>query len=310
MSNKYNKLFDDDDDNPFGEPTTAPSGNENLIGDASANNGANDDDDFYKTDYDYAADINTQAQAAEPTIGTTDAAGLLSNQAPLEPMQPMSHEQTGTATEGQSQPRSGSIFSIDYYSQFFDVDTPMVIERSKLAATPWDSSFFERLGKAPDLYGPFWIATTLVFAMGIFANLSEALSAHENWRYDFTKISLGATFVYGYLIIVPAGLWGWLRYNNAPMPILELVCLVGYSLVVYLPISLLCVLNFEWLRWILILAGFLFSGIVQAINLGSELREADMKTLRISQVICLLTALGMSLGFKFYFFAYQKSTTD
>ncbi|GBN98793.1 hypothetical protein AVEN_208826-1 [Araneus ventricosus] len=43
----------------------------------------------------------------------------------------------------------------------------------------------------PDLYGPFWIAATLVFSTAICANIAnylttEGRSAH-NWSYDFHK---------------------------------------------------------------------------------------------------------------------------
>lgn len=58
-----------------------------------------------------------------------------------------------------------SFLTLEYYQQFFNVDTLMVLERiansmiPKRAPTNYLKSI---IGQNPDLYGPFWITTTLV----------------------------------------------------------------------------------------------------------------------------------------------------
>lgn len=58
-----------------------------------------------------------------------------------------------------------SFFSIEYYQQFFNVDTSMVVERIVSSIVPRKappSYLKQHIGLNPDLYGPFWIVVTLV----------------------------------------------------------------------------------------------------------------------------------------------------
>jgi cytochrome b subunit of formate dehydrogenase len=75
---------------------------------------------------------------------------------------------------------------------WFNVDTAEVRNRLIGAVTPkkqWSDIVIDN----PDLYGPFWIATTLVFLMGVTGNAVSWLafapsSANPTWIYDFTKV--------------------------------------------------------------------------------------------------------------------------
>lgn len=58
-----------------------------------------------------------------------------------------------------------SIFSIEYYQKFFDVDATIVFERIMSAIVPRRAPVHymkQDIGPNPDLYGPFWIVVTLV----------------------------------------------------------------------------------------------------------------------------------------------------
>lgn len=58
-----------------------------------------------------------------------------------------------------------SIFSIEYYKQFFNVDSTIVSERILSAIIPRRAPvnyLKQDIGSNPDLYGPFWIVVTLV----------------------------------------------------------------------------------------------------------------------------------------------------
>lgn len=66
---------------------------------------------------------------------------------------------------GDKQASNYSFFTIEYYQQFFDVDTPIVLERILNAIVPRRASgsyLRQNIAKNPDLYGPFWIVVTLV----------------------------------------------------------------------------------------------------------------------------------------------------
>lgn len=46
-----------------------------------------------------------------------------------------------------------------------------------------DPTFLNLVGDAPDLYGPFWVATTLIFVISVTSNLARSLA--NGYNYDF-----------------------------------------------------------------------------------------------------------------------------
>lgn len=59
--------------------------------------------------------------------------------------------------------------------QFFDVDTDDVVARLRKALVPsaGDQSLLAEVQGKPDLYGPFWVCTTLIFVIGAAANFAS-----------------------------------------------------------------------------------------------------------------------------------------
>lgn len=71
----------------------------------------------------------------------------------------------GTEDEENAAPATYSFFSIEYYQQYFNVDTTIVMERIMSSMIPRraPSTYLKQnIGRNPDLYGPFWIVVTLV----------------------------------------------------------------------------------------------------------------------------------------------------
>jgi len=158
----------------------------------------------------------------------------------------------------------------------------------------------------PDLYGPFWICATLVFTIAICGNLSSffaSVGVHK-WHSNFQLVSLSACVIYGYAWIVPALLWGYLlwRGNLAGYSFLELVCVYGYSLSIFIPISILWVAPYDWLRWLLVVVGVFLSGSVLVMTFWPAV-EDDTKRYAFGTIgVIVLLHFLLALGFKLYFF--------
>lgn len=77
------------------------------------------------------------------------------------------------------QPPTGmcACFSLAYFRPYFDVDTVDVRERVLYGMMPVgrSSSFRDMLSGNPDLYGPFWLSASLVFAIAATSNVSSYL---------------------------------------------------------------------------------------------------------------------------------------
>lgn len=60
-----------------------------------------------------------------------------------------------------------------FWNRWFRVDTVDVVERLIKSLLFFNKSLVEAIKTVPDLYGPFWIYTTLGFMLGISANLDK-----------------------------------------------------------------------------------------------------------------------------------------
>eukprot|EP00761_Pharyngomonas_kirbyi_P002892 gb/GECH01002896.1/.p1 GENE.gb/GECH01002896.1/~~gb/GECH01002896.1/.p1 ORF type:complete len:330 (+),score=61.36 gb/GECH01002896.1/:1-990(+) len=75
--------------------------------------------------------------------------------------------------------RKDSSWSLHYFitrfgaHRYFDVDTNQVVDRVVRALLPFRLSFLDAVKDNPDLYGPFWVTTTLVVVLSVAANLGS-----------------------------------------------------------------------------------------------------------------------------------------
>lgn len=66
--------------------------------------------------------------------------------------------------------------SLSFIGKYFNVEISDILERLKGSVIPFNKSFYQTAEKNPDLYGPFWIYTTIVFVITVAANISGYLS--------------------------------------------------------------------------------------------------------------------------------------
>lgn len=94
----------------------------------------------------------------------------------------------------------------------------------------------------PDLYGPFWIATTVVVILFMTGTISQYLAnrGQGHFAYDFKLLSGAAGLIYGYTVFVPLGLWGVLRwFGSESANLLECWALYGYGNLIWIGVALI-----------------------------------------------------------------------
>lgn len=138
-----------------------------------------------------------------------------------------------------------SVFSIEYYQKFFNVDAQVVWDRIVSAIVPRRAPINylkNQIDANPDLYGPFWIVVTLVkvkfiftwvlsgiilhyqrilqiFSIAISGNIASYLQAADtkfHWRYNFHLVSFAATTIIMYVCLIPFALWAALKWSARP----------------------------------------------------------------------------------------------
>ncbi|XP_008332826.1 protein YIPF1 [Cynoglossus semilaevis] len=213
------------------------------------------------------------------------------------------------------QRQNAPFWTFEYYQKFFDIETHHVKERIIGSLLPWPGKNFIQvyLRKNPDLYGPIWICITLVFAIAISGNLFNFLVhlGRPDYKYtpEFRKVSIAATAIFSYAWLVPLGLWGFLLWrsrktlNLVSYSFMEILCVYGYSLSIYIPVVILWILPFEWLRWCSILVALCLSGSVLVITFLPAVRDDHPRVIVATMTTVVVLNLLLAVGCKAYFFS-------
>ncbi|CAN9385998.1 unnamed protein product [Alternaria alternata] len=171
--------------------------------------------------------------------------------------------------------RKHYLWSLNFYAQAFDVDTAEVLRRCTSTIYP-RANFLDVLEGNPDLYGPVWIATTVVVILFLTGTISQylAMKGEEHFAYDFKLLSGAAGLVYGYTAFVPVGLWGVLKWYGS-----------------------------EILNFTVVALGLAASAFFLLRNLYPVLSTTEAKTSKILLIVVFVLHAGFAIAIKVLFFA-------
>eukprot|EP00899_Mesostigma_viride_P004913 jgi/Mesvir1/14422/Mv09804-RA.1 len=259
-------------------------------------------------------DSHLPAHIPSGTMQTGSKAGPSSSSAPPEYKPPSSEPSSSflsSLLESTPSQPGRSVFSIAHYQPYFDVDTRDVALRIKDALLPIQGDFLTKTADKPDLYGPFWICTTLVFVSAAMGNYASYLSfkgnfAHPLWKYDINKVTSSATIFYSYVGIMPVIFHFMLRYFGGTIPLTQLWCLYGYSLFAFIPASIVCILPSETMRWLIVLGACFVSSTFLLQNFRAQVTDVAKDKSVVILTGVAVTHLLLGLILKLYFFTYYK----
>ncbi|KAH7137127.1 hypothetical protein B0J13DRAFT_558973 [Dactylonectria estremocensis] len=198
------------------------------------------------------------------------------------------------------------LWSMSFYAQFFDVDTSAVLSRCWAALFP-RANFLDVLEGNPDLYGPFWIATTVILILFLGGTISQYLAStgQAPFLYDFKLLSGAAGLIYGYTLFIPMALFLALRYfGSESANLLECWALYGYSNLIWIPVALISSSPISILNWVFVAVGFAMSVAFLLRNLYPVLSATDRQVSKILLVVVIVLHAGLSLAIKILFFAH------
>lgn len=223
------------------------------------------------------------------------------------------------------EPQKGGIFSFEYYSWFFDVETSEVAARCLLALNPFSQvQFIDHddgfgleqaegrgsgliVGGYPDLYGPFWLCATVVFMLFFASTLAGVVFSslrNVNYENQVDVLTGAASLMYTYTFLVPLGLFVVVRYTNiAPsVTLLQFVCLYGYSNAIWIFVAILSLLSIvnspvisNVIRWILVGVGYSISGSFIAKNLYKAVVPVEQGAIEVNKKPAVAILVGAVL---------------
>lgn len=277
-------------------------------------------------------------------------------QAPAAPGQPPAPgqgappQQPGTTIDPHARSLQTSKFwTMAFYQQFFDIDTKQVLLRMSNTLVPlnppdflldrnWhgaagsaysstqtdQNAEFEEAGvvlnRNPDMYGPFWICTTLWMVLAVVSNIMSRIAyerrqstkingtsaPEEAWGYDFHMAMIACVTIYVYCFGMGALVWGLMKWKNLPVSLLDSICLYGYSMFIFLLVAILCMIPVSGLQWLFVILGGCWSSAYLLINFWHVWKVALEREWFIGVVLLVfLFHMGVTMSFKFYFLNYD-----
>uniref|UniRef100_A0A0N5AW30 Protein YIPF n=1 Tax=Syphacia muris TaxID=451379 RepID=A0A0N5AW30_9BILA len=240
-----------------------------------------------------------------------------SNGAEFQPSTKVYPSSGETSSEGKDLSSKKNFFSFEFYQQYFDVDTEQVLMRILNSMVPRFGSNFivDHVQPVPDLYGPVWISITLVFMTAICGNLAKYIETsgdvqNETYSSDFRLITGASTLIACYVILIPFALYTlfWYRKSELQYSYLELFCAYGYSLSIFVPVSILWVINIQLFRWLLIVISVLASGTVLMSSIWPALKTDRNRFISFGAILgVLLLHCFLAVTFKEYYFDASQS---
>lgn len=129
-----------------------------------------------------------------------------------------------------------------------------------------------------DLYGPFWIATTLILLLSLSGTVSHLLhraSVHTVqtakastavkpvWKTsEIIRLTVSAAIIYGYELLAATVLWALrlvYRSQGQVPPWTTMLCVVGYAQGPLVPASLLALFPYQFFQFVVMVVAFALS---------------------------------------------------
>jgi len=129
----------------------------------------------------------------------------------------------------------------DFLKKYFDIDTADFFKRLLQAIVPFNPMFYKSIELTPDLWGPVWIYTTLIFIIAACGSISKYLNNDViNVSFFQEFIPIAAAFIYGLGFILPLVLFILMKIFGTASSYVTIICIYGYSMGIYLPIIIAC----------------------------------------------------------------------
>jgi hypothetical protein len=91
---------------------------------------------------------------------------------------------------------------------------------------------------------------------------------------------------------------------------IELLCIYGYSLTIFIPVSILWMISITWLQWLLTIIASLISGSVLIVTFWPTINSNQKRFNALSMLIVLLAHVLMAICIMLVFFHISDKNID
>ena len=191
------------------------------------------------------------------------------------------------------------------FGKYFDVELNDIKQKLKGSLIPFNKSFYQSIETNSDLYGPFWIFTTIIFLIALIGNISSYMHSEnkEKFVYDYNHVPHAIFIIYGFGFGAPFTLWLIMKFLfKIDIDLITNICIYGYSYTILIPIILICIIPFKLISTLALLYFLIHSCTCLFYNMYLVIQQKAQKSKYV--VLGLLGGIQLLLFFflKFYFF--------
>ena len=137
---------------------------------------------------------------------------------------------------------------LGFIGKYFDVELNDIKLKLKGAILPFNKSFYQSIEINADLYGPFWIFTTIIFLIAVIGSFTNYMNSEdkEKFVYNYNHVPHAVFIIYGFGFGAPLILWIISKFIfKIDIDLITNMCVYGYSYAILIPVLLLCIIPFK-----------------------------------------------------------------
>ena len=188
------------------------------------------------------------------------------------------------------------------FKKYFQITSDDFIFRFINSFIPFNNKFVNLIKNNPDLYGPIWIYTSLILLISSTGSLTRTLQGNNNKNFFQEFIPIAGIIIYSVGFGLPILISFLMKIFGNSLGIVHVICTYGYSFSIFLPISIICVIQVDPLQWIALFYAVFSSTSLLVVNYYKLMGEFSKNKKYLIIGIVLLAQIGLLLFFKLYFF--------
>ena len=188
------------------------------------------------------------------------------------------------------------------FKKYFQITSNDFILRFINSFIPFNNKFGNLIKNNPDLYGPIWIYTSLIILLSATGSLTRTIQGHNNKNFfqEFIPIAGSTIYIVGFGL--PILITILMKVFGIKLGFVHVICTYGYSFSIFLPISIICVIQYNYIQWIALIYAVFSSTSLLVVNYYKLMGDFSRNKKSIIIGIVLLAQIGLLLFFKLYFF--------
>ena len=188
------------------------------------------------------------------------------------------------------------------FKKYFQITSQDFLLRFLNSLIPFNKKFQNLVKERPDLYGPIWIYTSLILIISATGSLTRTLQGNNNKNFFQEFVPIASAVIYGVGFGLRLLISLLMKIFGTSLTFVSVICTYGYSFSIFLPMSIICVIQVDLLQWIVLTYAVFSSTSLLVVNYYKQMGDYSRNKKLLIIIIVLIFQFGLLLFFKLYFF--------